>query len=165
MNKMIGGLMLASGMMLGASAALACGGMGGACPAVEGHFKALDSNKDGFISKKEFDAEHIKRFKEMDANKDGKLSLAEMQAAHDGKRAERRSDIQTHFDEADADHDGALTKAEAEGKMPMLSAHFDEMDANKDGKVTHDEIRSVMKEMHHRRGLMMPQSAPQAPKQ
>ncbi|MDH4286878.1 MAG: hypothetical protein OEV26_05585 [Gallionella sp.] len=43
------------------------------------------------------------------------------------------------FDQADANHDGALTREEA-AKMPMLSKNFDKVNANHDGKVTREEM-------------------------
>ena len=118
----------------------------------EGYFEAMDANKDGAISKKEFDAFHNKHFKEMDSNKDGKISLEEMQAEH-SKMHEHKGKhmhgehgdmlIGNRFDAADTDHDGSLTREEAKD-MPMLSKYFDEIDSNKDGKVTHEEVKAMM---------------------
>lgn len=157
MNTRMMQALLAASLALAADAALACPGSDAPCPAVEGRFKEMDSNKDGFISKKEFDAEHGKRFKEMDANKDGKISLEEMRAAHEAKapRYKWNADgYKTRFDEADADKDGMLTKEEA-AKLPMVGEHFEEFDINKDGRLTHDEIRDTMRSLHRPHGMGM----------
>lgn len=44
-----------------------------------------------------------------------------------------------HFDAMDTNHDGALDKSEAKGR---LAKAFDEIDSNKDGKLTKDEIKA-----------------------
>lgn len=160
MKKSFVYLAVASCLTVATLPAMACGGA--ACPTVENHFKKMDLNHDGAISKAEFDAEHGKRFKALDANHDGKISLEEMQAAHDklhdDKPGHPMGAFKTRFDEADANHDGALSKAEA-ATMPMLSEHFDEFDGNKDGQLTHEEIRSIMREMHPRPPAVMPPAA------
>ncbi len=46
-----------------------------------------------------------------------------------------------HFRRADADGDGALTRAEAEQALPRLAAKFDRIDANHDARLTPDELR------------------------
>jgi hypothetical protein len=57
-----------------------------------------DTNKDGAISKAEFDAMSAQRFAKLDSNSDGKIDAAEMKAQHDKARAkmkkmrERRGD-------------------------------------------------------------------------
>ena len=70
-------------------------------------FKEADANGDGAISRAEFDAVHVKRFKEMDANGDGKITRDEMNAARK-KIMEKAKN--SRFDEADANHVGALTR-------------------------------------------------------
>lgn len=150
MKKSMVQLAVASCLSLTVGVALACDG--GPCPAVQAHFKELDTNKDGVVTKAEFDTGHAKHFKALDTNHDGKLTIEEMEAAHN-QHHEMKAQHQTGtfkevFDHADTDHDGALTKDEAKS-MPMILERFDEFDANKDGKVTYDEIRDAMKIMHH----------------
>lgn len=123
------------------------------------YFSAMDANKDGSISKKEFAAYHDKRFAELDANKDGKLSPEELQPTpcppmhgggmhgyddmHGGGMHGGDMYIGNRFDAADTNHDGALTREEAKD-MPMLSQYFEQIDANKDGKVTREELHAFM---------------------
>ena len=152
MKKSILQLTMAACFSIAASAVFACGG-GEPCPTVQGHFKEMDTNKDGVVSKAEFDAAHNKHFKEIDTNHDGKISLSELEAAHDAHHEHHEMKHQAGgtfkslFEAADEKHDGGLSKEEA-AKMPMLLERFDEFDANKDGKVTYDEIRDAMKIMH-----------------
>jgi hypothetical protein len=44
------------------------------------------------------------------------------------------------FGAADADADGALSRAEVEGKLPGIAAAFDSLDVDGDGKLTSFEI-------------------------
>jgi Ca2+-binding EF-hand superfamily protein len=44
------------------------------------------------------------------------------------------------FAAADTDHDGMLTKAEAQKGMPFVAKHFDEIDTAKAGKVSAADI-------------------------
>lgn len=125
----------------------------------------MDANKDGSVSKKEFDAFHAERFKEMDANKDGKVTPEEMEALHKKMMDKCKPRMGDRFDEVDINHDGQLSKEEAEIGMPMLYEHFDEIDTNKDGKLSKDEINESMKKMHdkmqqHRHGNDMPMMKP-----
>lgn len=119
-------------------------------------FKKLDTNGDGVISKKEYNAFNAKHFKELDTNKDGKLTPEEMQGGHKpgmghGDAGAMHGDGTTHLDQrfnaADANHDGGLDREEAK-EMPMLSQYFDEVDASKDGKVTRQEYFDAMPLLH-----------------
>ena len=44
---------------------------------IEKHFNVMDADKDGKVSKKEFDEGHKAKFTEMDANKDGFVTFEE----------------------------------------------------------------------------------------
>jgi Ca2+-binding EF-hand superfamily protein len=161
MNKIISSLIFASGTVFLMPMASACEPMSGDHSSTI-IFEQMDSNKDGLISKKEFDAYQNKHFKEMDANHDGKVTIEEFEAAHTKMHAdhcdephhgfaqhqgydEKHSDsfISKRFEAADTNHDGALSREEAKS-MPMVLEHFDELDTNKDGKVTEDEIKAMM---------------------
>ena len=56
------------------------------------------------------------------------------------------------FEKADTNHDGVLTREEAE-KIPVLSDHFNDMDINQDCHVTRQEMIASMgmKQRHHER--------------
>jgi Ca2+-binding EF-hand superfamily protein len=133
--KIIPKLMLAACLLGAAPLVLACNGK----PCAKcGMLKQMDKNGAGAVSKKEFNAFHETRFKEIDANKDGKLGDDELGAPR-GNMAGMGQMMDAHFDAADVDHDGGLSKTEA-AQMPMVSANFDELDANKDGKVSKEEL-------------------------
>lgn len=53
-------------------------------------WEKMDTDKDGFISKKEFEDKKMKKFETMDGNKDGKLSHDEVKAHHHGKMAKKK---------------------------------------------------------------------------
>ncbi len=70
------------------------------------------------------------------------LALTTLPAqAQSGKAAQKLED---RFAAADKDHDGKLTKAEAEAGMPRLAKHFDEVDTQKAGSVTLDQVKQYM---------------------
>jgi len=63
-------------------------------------------------------------------------------AARSGRMADKAKE---RFNEADADHDGFISREEADKGMPRLAPHFDEIDANHDGKLTTDEIATFLR--------------------
>jgi len=116
-------------------------------------FNSADTDKNGSISKSEFDEYYAKHnnqhFTKMDANKDGELTQNEM---HEGHKAPAGATTgTTHLDRrfhaADADHDGGLNTTEAK-HMPMLTQYFTQVDANSDGKVTRQEYFDAMPLLH-----------------
>lgn len=110
-------------------------------------FREVDTNNDGAISRKEFNAYQAKHFKKMDANRDGKITQAEMEAGHNKRQSSGATHLDQRFLAADADHNGGLDRTEAE-KMPMLSVYFKEVDTNNDGKVTRQEYFDAMPLLH-----------------
>jgi EF hand len=59
-----------------------------------------------------------------------------------------------NFARADANKDGALTRAEAcAGKTRHVCKHFDAMDANRDGAVTRAEVRAYKNAKRAAKGL------------
>lgn len=55
----------------------------------EDKFDKIDTNKDGVISKQEFDAHNNEWFTKMDTNKDGSISKDEKKAAKEAKKEKR----------------------------------------------------------------------------
>jgi len=50
----------------------------------------MDTDKDGAVSKKEFESFHAEKFKKMDANNDGKVSKEEKKAYKMSKCGEKK---------------------------------------------------------------------------
>jgi Ca2+-binding EF-hand superfamily protein len=132
-------------------------------------FKQADADGDGALSKAEAEAgmpRLAKHFDAIDANKDGKITQEELRAygakrhahwkEHGGRGGHGdpealKQRFAERFKQADADGDGALSKAEAEKSMPRIAQHFDEIDSNHDGKITQDEIMASMEKHRARR--------------
>lgn len=101
----------------------------------------FDANKDGKVTRAEFDTAAIAQFdkfaKAGSISRDGFYQMA----------AEKVKDLQTRrFTHLDANHDGKLTLDEFEAPQKKM---FARMDKNKDGAITKDEI---MASRHHRFG-------------
>lgn len=117
---------------------------------LEGQFRSLDTNKDGFVSQAEIAADLVVQqkkiaanirqrreaaFTAMDKNKDGQLSRDEFLAAGpqvngpapDGSKVMGRMDT---------DKDGKLTLTEF-SSAPL--SNFDRLDTNRDGTISPDE--------------------------
>lgn len=54
------------------------------------HHHPADANKDGVLSRAEFDANNDARFKEMDKDGDGNVTAEEMRAHHEARRTEMK---------------------------------------------------------------------------
>lgn len=52
----------------------------------------------------------------------------------------RGAEMKKKFEEADANHDGKLTKEEVKGKLPMIEQHFDEIDTSHSGAITMKDV-------------------------
>lgn len=151
--KALSTLIVAAGLVCAVPLAQACGMKPcGTCGGM--HFKEMDKNGDGAVSKKEFEVFHNERFKELDSNKDGKLAQDEMGGGMRGGMGPKGPMMggglmfEQRFKEVDVNNDGMLSKDEAEIGMPMAFANFDEYDSNKDGKLSMDEMTAGMKQMH-----------------
>jgi Ca2+-binding EF-hand superfamily protein len=53
-----------------------------------------------------------------------------------------------HFDNVDTNHDGAISRAEADAKAPRLAKNFDALDTDKSGSLSRDELRQSARDMH-----------------
>ena len=105
-------------------------------------FQLMDADKDGKVSKAEYDAYRARQFKALDKNADGALSREEYLALGDFIRAELAG---RRFDELDKNKDGKLTAEElgvrdGRANEADIRRRFDALDKNKDGKLTPDEL-------------------------
>lgn len=125
-------------------------------------FEKLDANHDGKIDQADRALREKARFDRIDANHDGQLSYTEFNAMHGqrddahpesgrqgaehgrGRRDGFRSRPGGMSHMADADKNGAITKAEFQA---AALTRFDRIDANKDGTVTPDEAKAARDSM------------------
>ena len=113
----------------------------------EARFAAADADRDGRLSRAEVGRALPRlavRFDEIDRNGDDSLSPDELRAWRRASTARHRAGeggFAEHFRRADADGDGALTRAETGKALPRLAAKFDRVDADRDGRLTAEELR------------------------
>ncbi|PTQ13618.1 calcium-binding protein [Sphingomonas oleivorans] len=133
---------------------------------VRERFAAIDTNRDGAVTKAEHDAYREKKhgerraalFARLDKDGNGQISQAEFMARPErgeagewGHRGHHRGHGFAGFGRGDrfaamdANKDGRVTLAEASAR-PL--AMFDRADANKDGTVTPEERRAAFETMH-----------------
>lgn len=126
---------IASALLLPASAAQARFGQRDPMAA----FDNADANHDGVVSRAEFRAARVARFDRMDRNHDGVISRDDF-----GRLLKFRPQVGQMLDqmlaEADANHDGRVTRAELAGAPTPL---FDRADANHDGVVDANELAAA----------------------
>lgn len=106
---------------------------------LKARFTQLDTNADGKLTPAE--AQLPPRvFEHLDGNKDKFVTLSELQAGPE-VRAEHR-DFQ--FDQADANHDGKVTRDEAN---KAATTRFDGVDTSHDGVITQAEMEAHVAQM------------------
>jgi Ca2+-binding EF-hand superfamily protein len=115
-------------------------------------FDRIDTNHDGAVSYAEFTAA---RAKVAEGRTEGLAERGDRAGRHDGHRGEHRLAF-SRFGHgfaghrggfaqlADADKDGAITKAEFQASALQ---RFDRLDANRDGTVTRDEAKAARDNM------------------
>jgi Ca2+-binding EF-hand superfamily protein len=91
------------------------------------HFRALDDDRDGRVSRSEWRASAT-LFARADRNRDGYLSLREFEGYADNEEQDR-------FAVLDTNRDGRITRAEWVGSAGV----FDSLDVNRDGVLTRTE--------------------------
>jgi hypothetical protein len=128
------------------------------------HFEAMDTDKNGSISRAEFDAMHQNRM--ADNHESGHRGLhhgaghgpghGNDDARGEGRRGQGRGGrdgghhggMMMHMAAmADANKDGAVSKDEF---VAAHDRHFDQVDANKDGQLTAEERRAARTAMRER---------------
>jgi hypothetical protein len=73
----------------------------------------------------------------------GAYSLLAIPMSANADNASKNREIAERFAKCDTNHDGKLTKAEANGCMPRIYSHFDYIDSSKKGYLTVAEIQAV----------------------
>ena len=132
-------------------------------------FAKADANGDGTLNEADKAARTGQMFDKIDTDKNGSISRAEFIAAHSGMGSDHEGMDHGKMDGpgkdrpgmagrrmgagggggrmlrmADANNDGAITRAEA---TDAALKSFDRMDANKDGQVTKTERQAAMQAM------------------
>lgn len=110
----------------------------------------MDKDGKGFITTAEAKAFRMEKFDELDTNKTGYLSKKELKAKHDGKKGgcknknckKREERMDKAFAELDTNKDGKISRAEFETAGEKKIA---KMDKNNDGKITEKEFYSARK--------------------
>jgi hypothetical protein len=77
-------------------------------------------------------------------------------AGHAGRMAGR---LQERFAAADTNHDGHLSREEAQSGMPFVYKHFDEIDKQKSGTITMADIAAFASERRAAKKAQQPQPA------
>jgi hypothetical protein len=119
----------------------------GAAAGQDNRFARADTDRNGVLSRAEVDRGLpgiAPRFDDIDRNRDGSLSPDELRTWSGSRKAgDRKSEggFADYFRRADANGDGALTRAEVDKSLPRLGPKFSRIDANGDGKLTQDELR------------------------
>ena len=107
-------------------------------------FDRADANKDGAVTRAEFDAARNARFAAIDANKDGALEVSELRAWRRAWPARFRD---ARFKALDGDGDGKLG---VEEYVARRKAAFERIDADKDGAVDKAEFDAAFEKVRER---------------
>jgi len=111
----------------------------------EPNFANLDTDEDGVLTRQEAQASRrlTERFRDYDRDGDGRLTRAEfvVYAALAPEEGERTA----AFKQLDANNDGVVSQAEAEGSA-RLQARFMELDSDSDGSLSPSEFAAFEQE-------------------
>lgn len=113
-------------------------------------FNQADVNKDGTVTKAEYDAARGALFAKMDANGDGTIEISELRAWMRAMPARIRD---ARFKRLDANSDGKIS---ADEYVARRKASFDKIDTNSDGAVDKAEFDKAFEGFRNRmRARMM----------
>lgn len=102
-----------------------------------------DTNKDGFVDRKEWTDGQEARFKLLDTNHDGKLTKDELFVGNGVPPTDRQLQGQaTYFRLLDTDKDGTVSKAEF---LAQAERNFARCDLDKDGRISTAECRQALR--------------------
>ncbi|MDW4496621.1 EF-hand domain-containing protein [Sulfitobacter sp. D35] len=114
-----------------------------------GHFRQLDADGDGKVTRGEMQARGKARMQDADTDNDGFLTRDEMIAA---ASARATGMVDAMLKRVDTDGDGRLSEAELLAGAEARGG-FDRLDADGDGAITRQEFREARKKMRgHRSG-------------
>lgn len=107
---------------------------------------ALDANGDGAVTKAEAAnfPKLAERFDQLDKNKDGKLAGDELPMHRAGMRGDDMRGHGAGMRALDTDHDGRISRAEAQAGEAKWAERFDRMDVNKDGYLDRADMQARM---------------------
>ena len=91
-----------------------------------------------------------KAFERFDTNKDGTIDHDEFAVGLQHFLDRQKRAFNRDFEDADANHDGKLSRTEVKQANPALAAHFADIDTNNDGFLTRSEIRASIREQQMR---------------
>ena len=108
-------------------------------------FQAVDTDRDGKLSKSELKAIPETDFAKADINRDGMLDRTEFRnmawMPGSPKHGALQSSAKPEFDDVDSNDDGKLSKPEAASKLEGVD--FATLDLNKNGYIERGEYRSA----------------------
>ncbi|HVU49353.1 MAG TPA: EF-hand domain-containing protein [Polyangia bacterium] len=116
-------------------------------------FAALDTNRDGYISRDEMTAAAEAGFARNDANGDGQLTADELSAARErvgvfGQSGGEIMSISEQLKRMDTNGDRSLSRDEyVSGSLKL----FDEMDTNHDGLLSREELAAGQVKLRNER--------------
>ncbi len=99
------------------------------------HFKAMDSDNDGRISRAEFTTAKSRASAKMDANSDGTVSADEKSAAKTEKKHWWNRTAADKTDKSTMNSDGTVSSTDT-----AAAAMFDRLDTNQDGYLSESEL-------------------------
>lgn len=103
--------------------------LSGSVWALDTTFQEMDRNKDGKLSREEFDREAVRVFKENDKNQDGALSKSEFSQI---------KGAQSKFEDLDTNKDG---KVDLQELREAAIIKFNELDRKRDNYLTEEDIK------------------------
>ncbi len=85
----------------------------------------------------------LDQFDAIDTDKNGQLSRDELKAWVTARQQDMQQRIADHLKAADTNKDGQISLEEARAGLPMVHEHFDFLDANHDGMISQAEFERL----------------------